>query len=159
MSDILQKLGDIRSAIYHMLGGYAWLTISHHDPEKYLTYKIVRNRKEPNTYYVRVKTKFGYKYMGILEYTMYSPFHTSYFFRTKKSVISPSELEYRAFRWIWINLFGCGSIPDNVELFRNNRCCVCGAVLTTPKSIKAGVGPVCVKKHQLQSWPWGPSDG
>jgi Family of unknown function (DUF6011) len=150
MSDILQKLNDIRGAIFHILGGYAWLTISHHDPEKYLTYKIIRSKKEPATYYVKVKTNSGYKYMGVLKYLMYQPFHCSYFFRTQKSEVAYSDLEFRAFRWIWINLFGCGIIPDNVELFRNNRCCVCGAVLTTPKSIEAGVGPVCAKKHPLR---------
>jgi hypothetical protein len=98
-----------------------------------------------------VKTSSGYKYMGVLKYVMYQPFYSSFFFRTQKSVVAYNDLEYRAFRWIWINLFGCGMIPDNVELFRDNRCCVCGAVLTTPKSIEAGVGPVCAKKHPMRN--------
>lgn len=151
--DILDKtlirLTNVTTAIFYILGGKALITISHHNPEKHLTYRIVRSKNHLSTYFVRVKTQAGYKYVGVLHHDIWRPWYTSVFSRTPKSEILDTDLRYKAFYWFWANLFGRSTIPDSVDILRHRICCVCGAKLTHPKSIKAGIGPMCTKRHPL----------
>jgi len=149
LESMLIKLSDVTTAVYYMLGGKALITINHHNPEKHLTYRVVQSKKDLSTYFIRVKTKSGYKYVGVLEHAVYKPFYTSLFYRTPKSEIPETDLRYKAFRWFWANLFGKSIIPDSLDVLRYRICCVCGSLLTHPKSIKKGIGPVCAKRHPL----------
>jgi hypothetical protein len=48
----------------------------------------------------------------------------------------------KAFKWIFKHR---DNLPDTVDIFYTGRCSACGRKITTPKSIKNGIGPVCMK--------------
>jgi len=37
-------------------------------------------------------------------------------------------------------------MPDNVEFYHSGNCAKCGRKLTTPESIKNGLGPICFNR-------------
>lgn len=46
-----------------------------------------------------------------------------------------------------------GILANKLELLPSNTCCKCGLQLTTPESIKDGIGPIC-KKGLLKQCRW-----
>ena len=48
----------------------------------------------------------------------------------------------RAFKWVFKHR---DNLPETVDIFYTGRCSACGRKITTPKSIKNGIGPVCMK--------------
>lgn len=51
----------------------------------------------------------------------------------------------RGFRHVFRNLTCRHRIPDDVEVWHENRCGRCNRPLTVPESIRTGFGPECIK--------------
>lgn len=64
--------------------------------------------------------------------------------RTAKSLDrdAPSA---RAWEWFERKLFQ-GVIPENLEMWHEGRCGMCGRTLTVPESIARGIGPECAER-------------
>jgi hypothetical protein len=61
----------------------------------------------------------------------------------KNSSIGRDSKGAQAFKWFWEYMVAHRAIPSTVEVYHEGRCARCGRALTTPESIRAGIGPVC----------------
>ena len=83
-----------------------------------------------------------YRYIGLLDAD------TGLFKWTAKARWTQDAPCVKAITWALNQLAG-GTMPDQLEIWHEGRCCVCGRVLTVPESIAAGIGPECASK---ESW-------
>jgi hypothetical protein len=67
------------------------------------------------------------------------------FVHGKKSRITPDAPSVRSFAWIWSRLSRGLELPE-CEIYHEGRCGKCGRPLTTPESIRSGIGPVCAER-------------
>ena len=120
-------------------GGYAIFTV-HNDKGDHYTYKIKRNRSKTSPLFVSLLTgPDHYSYIGIL-----SDFATVY--TTAKSTQGMGSKPVQVINWV-LDLFVRGKpIPCGYGVLHEGKCCRCGRELTTPESIKLGMGPVCISK-------------
>jgi len=132
------------------------LTVSHefavkHDCKDHYTFRVVRkaaSEKWPEAYFVNVL-------MGPDNTRSYAPLgkldpQTGLVSITKNSKFNDSSWPVKMVR----RIFACvweldGSKPENItvagfELNHAGRCGRCGRLLTTPTSIKIGLGSICV---------------
>ncbi len=65
----------------------------------------------------------------------------------KKSHLSPDAPSARAFDWFWRHVDHLDDLP--LAFHKSASCCRCGRLLTTPESIKRGIGPECAVKIGL----------
>lgn len=64
-----------------------------------------------------------------------------------KSALPQDAEQMRVIRFVMDNL---DNLPDNLEFYHTGYCLVCGQRLTTPESIRLGMGPSCYKKLQAR---------
>jgi len=110
------------------------------------TYKVVKkeyNGKE--IVFVNLLTGAdnlsSYSYMGVLD-------RQNGFRLTAKSRLKDESTPIQVFRWAVDILKGKRGIKEGYEIRHENRCGSCGRVITNPKSLDNGLGPVCGKKHK-----------
>jgi hypothetical protein len=102
------------------------------------TYRIKANKKQGAraTHYVSVlrgaDNESDYKFIGGIT--------SEGFYASDKSDLTVDSPCVRAFGWWWAHI----DSPE-VEVYHAGRCGRCGRLLTTPESIKTGLGPVCAE--------------
>ena len=65
------------------------------------------------------------------------------FYRSNKSPISAGAPSVKAFAW-WMR-----HIDDSqVRVYHSGSCGRCGRTLTTPESVRTGIGPTCAARRQ-----------
>lgn len=130
-----------------VLGGNALITLESGKTGCHLTYKIQRSKNDDNLYFIKSlrgsDNGKDYRYIGC------------YFADNKKFVVEksykdvePSNLpkSIRAIRYLFNNI---DDVPYMLRVYHEGRCCRCGRVLTTPESIRRGIGPECeVRKNK-----------
>lgn len=100
------------------------------------TYRIRLNKKPGAraTHYVSVlrgsDNESDYKFIGGIT--------SEGFYSSDKSDMTADTPCVRAFGWWWSHLDS-----DAVEVYHAGKCGRCGRLLTTPESIRTGLGPVC----------------
>jgi len=57
---------------------------------------------------------------------------------------TPDVPSVKAFRWVFERAKRAMNI-NPVQVLHHGRCCRCGRVLTTPESIRSGIGPICAE--------------
>ena len=145
------KLGDIEDVKKFIVGGKAFLTLESKKTGRWFTFKIKKAKKddEKSPYFVSVLTgsdnENAYIYMG----TIFKNDDKLNFRLTKKSTITEDSLSYKAFNF-FINLLLVNKIHEDMGIYHRGMCCVCGKALTTPESIKSGMGPICDGRFNLQ---------
>lgn len=126
-----------------VLGGNALITLESGKTGVYLTYKITQSKNDNNLFFIKSlrgsdNTK-DYVYIGC------------YFADTKNFVVEKSyrntdvsgwPKSIRAIRYLFNNL---DDVPYLLHVYHNGKCCRCGRTLTTPESIRKGIGPECEK--------------
>ena len=65
---------------------------------------------------------------------------------TAKSRLTEDAPAVKALRW-FLRALTKGQVPDSVVVYHSNKCGACGRELTTPESIRCGLGPVCREKE------------
>jgi len=139
----IYKLENIEDIKRFIIGGNAIMTLESKKTGRWFTYKIKKSNKEDDKspYFVSVLTgndnETAYTYMG----TIFSNDKLS-FNLTKKSKISDDALSYKAFNFFF-NLLLNNKLHDDIEIYHRDICSVCGKKLTTPESLKSGMGPFC----------------
>lgn len=128
----------------YVLAGKAIFTIYNSSTRKRFTYRVTRSKAQNNFWFVSVLTgpnnTKDYSYVGIIIATGY----TYRFQTTKGSRFTNESTPVKAFYWFW-NLISQGkSLPSQVKFTHSGYCGRCGRKLTTPSSIRAGMGPVCL---------------
>jgi hypothetical protein len=100
------------------------------------TYRIKVNKKAGAraTHYVSVlrgaDNESDYKFIGGIT--------SEGFYASDKSDLTVDSPCVRAFGWWWAHIDS-----SEVEVYHAGRCGRCGRLLTTPDSIRTGLGPVC----------------
>ena len=120
----------------YALAGQAILTLE--GKRTRFTYRIVSVKGSPAgraTHWVHVlngpDNERNYRFFGAL-------YPDGFFGHSQKSPIAKDAPSVQAFAWFWRHL----ESPE-VKVFHAGTCGRCGRTLTTPESIRTGLGPVC----------------
>ena len=126
-----------------VLGGNAIITIESGVTGKHFTYKIQRSKQDDNLYFIKnlrgSDNEKDYTYVGC------------YFSDTKTFVVEKKYKNVEVYGWpksmqaIRFLMNHLDNLPEKLVVYHNDRCCRCGRILTTPESIKKGIGPGCQK--------------
>lgn len=138
-----------------LLAGNCIFTAKSEVTNTYFTYKITQDKFDKHKWYVRtlmgnnINNPRDYYYLGIIrnlfidEFVGYAP--DVYFELTLNSCCNASDLRVKAIKYIVDSL---PELPRQVTLYHNCRCARCGRRLTSPESIKLGIGKDCLKSLQ-----------
>lgn len=126
-------------------GGKATFTLVSRKTGARYTYKVQRpavQQTDRPCLFAKVLTgpsnESDYQYLGMIDDLALR--------RTKASRIGMDAPSYKALDWLLRSL-DRGLLPASVEFWHEGRCCCCGRKLTTPESIRRGVGPECAEKR------------
>ena len=129
-----------------ILAGKSTFTIKNDRTSGRFTYKVDRVENNDGTpkdlWFVSALTgsdnESSYSYMGLI--------NKNGFRLTKKSKFTPETTSVKGFTWLWNMVTVKKELPENVKFYHEGRCAKCGRKLTTPESIEAGYGPICIDK-------------
>lgn len=128
-------------ALEFIKAGRSVMTIQSKETGKHFTFKFItpeqENGKTPPTW-VRLLTSGDdhYTYLGTI-------FGNKYYHGRKSSVGEDSQ-GVLSFNWWFKSLvLNDQSRLNKINLFHEGTCMRCGRNLTTPESVKSGIGPVC----------------
>ena len=128
-----------------VLGGNATITIESGKTGKHFTYKVRRSENDDNLYFIKnlrgPDNTQDYVYVGCF-YADTKKFVVAKSYRDKEVNSWPTSI--RAIRYLFNNL---DKVPDILHVYHEGRCCRCGRTLTTPESIRKGIGPECEKMN------------
>ncbi len=132
---------DIRT---YVLAGNAIVTLQSDKTQKYYTYKVKRNKNNANLYAIYSlrgsDNTNDYYYVGCY-YSDNNYFHVARQYQTTGHFAWPKTV--RAVHYLFEHL---DTLPDWLHVYHNGYCGRCGHLLTTPESIKRGLGPYCARR-------------
>lgn len=144
-SDLRTELSDPLPTVRFMLAGNAYVTFQSRLTDVRYTYRVVRSDHSGSpddrrpTHFVSVLVgPDDYKYLGAI-------FQNRAYTQTRGSKISRDAMSAVAFMWVWSKLIAGVNHPQ-LAVYHEGRCGRCGRRLTTPESIRTGLGPVCAGK-------------
>lgn len=130
-----------------VLGGNAIITIESGVTGKHFTYKIQQSNRDNNLYFIKnlrgSDNESDYTYIGC------------YFADTKTFVVEKKYKDTEVYGWpksiqaIRYLMNRLDNVPEKLIVYHNGRCCRCGRTLTTPESIKKGIGPECERRTNV----------
>lgn len=141
----IYKLENVEDIKRFIVGGKAIMTLESKRTGKWFTYRIKKAKKddENSPFFVSVLTGMdndsAYTYMG----TIFKNSNKLNFKLTKNSKIGEDALSYKAFIFFF-NLLLNNTLHEEISIYHRGICCVCGKNLTTPASLKNGIGPFCL---------------
>ena len=107
---------------------YRFSTINLEDPQQTRTFVHLLNGPDNESDYVYMATIFPEHRLRI----------------TKKSSVTADTMSFRALFWFLRNQRE--ELPESLEFLHSGKCGRCGRKLTTPESIRIGLGPVCASR-------------
>jgi hypothetical protein len=128
-----------------ILAGKAYFTAQSDKTSAHLTYKVTKC-DDKNMYFISVNTDYEqYMFVGNLwtnkELTDFN------FVKSKKLDPNKEQLSVIVFQFI-IDKYLVNPIPpkapNSITFYHHGKCARCGRKLTTPDSIKRGIGPQCM---------------
>lgn len=133
-----------------LLAGNAHFTVAR-EGGQHVTFRIVKKTfdpkvagERPTTYFVWVlagpDNTADYRYVGIVNPA------TGEVRLTKQSRYTDDALCVRVVRWALRKVWAESALPEGYAIHHAGRCARCGRLLTTPESIKIGIGPECLGK-------------
>ncbi len=124
----------------YIVAGNATITLE--GKNNHFTYKIQKH-SENKIWFVKLLTgcdnEVDYKYLGFFREDM--QFKTS-----NKSEISTNSLGFKAFSYFMRRI---NNLPVELKIHYAGKCPKCGRTLTTPESIRNGIGPECLKLMEV----------
>lgn len=121
----------------YILGGNATITVVSIKSGTRFTYRIRAKEvgEDRKLHFVSVlrgpENTADYAYLGTI-------FPDGSYHHGKKSKVTADAPSAKAFAWLWTHLDS-----SDIEIWHAGRCSRCGRQLTTPESIREGLGPVC----------------
>lgn len=127
-----------------LLAGKATFTVDNGQGEHY-TFKIVAKQGNVTSmHFVNLLTgsdnSKSYTYMGMINTIT----HEGY--PTKASKYTKESKPFKVLNWALRVISGYKKLPQGYSILPAGTCFKCGRKLTTPESIKSGLGPVCAQK-------------
>jgi len=135
------RLKTAESILKYVLGGKATITLVSNVTNKWITYKIGVCNSNSSVHFVWSKTRLGYRYVCTIK-------DGKFIYSNKKS-LPRWHIEYKSFVWAWRHFIN-KSLPHDLVTYHHNTCSKCGRKLTTPKSIKLGIGPECLRQSNMK---------
>jgi hypothetical protein len=124
---------DIKNCLF---AGRATLTLVSSVTDTRYTYKVV---KKDNLYFVKLLMNGDqYNYIGYIKHNIFK--------WSKKSFVSKDSKSFKAFNYLIRNINNDKNL-EKLIIYHSGKCCKCGKELTTPDSIKYGLGPICRKSN------------
>ena len=124
----------------YIKAGNATFTFANPKNERY-TYKV-KYSKKINQHFVYLLTgannETDYTYMGMFAFDRVQ--------MTRKSKYKADSIPVKVFNYAMTVISGYNELLNGYFLEHDGHCGRCGRKLTTPESIKAGLGPVCIAK-------------
>jgi len=123
-----------------MLAGKAIVTLESRVTEKRFTFKVERKAQE-DFYFISVLTSPDeYSYIGCLagEKLTYRP--------DRQFRIGAEAPSRKAWEWLMRCIDQDRDVSEVLTIWHEGRCGRCSRPLTTPESIRRGLGPVCNEK-------------
>jgi len=124
----------------YMKAGRGKVTISNEETGNRYTFKF-SNIENGKMTFVKLLTgannESDYTYVGVLTDNGIK--------LTSASKVTAEAPSYRAFNWVIRHLSTLDKYPQ-VKVYHEGVCGRCGRTLTTPESIKSGIGPECGKR-------------
>lgn len=120
--------------------GSATFTIANPEGKRY-TYKVKESKKLKRTFVYMLtgnNNETDYTYIGMLVYNE--------LLLTAKSKFTCDSLPIKVFNYALELIKGNKEKKSGYFLEHNGHCAKCGRKLTTPESIKHGIGPFCRSK-------------
>jgi hemerythrin superfamily protein len=148
----IYKLSNIEDIKRFMTGGNAIMTLESKRTGRWFTYKIKRAKKdvENSPFFVSVLTgndnETAYTYMG----TIFNNDNKLIFKLTKNSKIGEDSLSYKAFNFFF-KLMLDNKMHEEIVVYHRGICGRCNRALTTPDSLKSGLGPICENRIKIKS--------
>ena len=139
-----QLLGDdIKKFVF---GGNATFTVVNTDTKKWFTFKVRQPKNNNEIYFVSVlngsDNSSSYTFLGTY-------FNESQSYRySKKSNISSDAQSAKVISWVFNRFVENEEKFPTVQVYHEGKCGSCGRKLTTPKSVKSGLGPICGGKDR-----------
>lgn len=134
--------------INFLTSGRAVGTLKSNASGSHFTYKVSKNRKDENMFFVSLLTgpdnEYDYNYLGLL---LVHPEQNTMSFRvTHKSCAGNDAASVKGFRWMLAKLNRAQDLEPQGTFQHEGSCGRCGRTLTDPQSIETGLGPVCREK-------------
>lgn len=125
------------------LAGHATMTVESVATGARFTYRITA-KEGRGLHFVSVLTgpdnTRNYAFIGTIVYGLT-------FRHSPKSTLSAEASAVKAWSWFWSKAaINALPGPDVVRVYHMGACGRCGRPLTTPESIRTGLGPVCAEK-------------
>ena len=120
-----------------IMAGKATFTIANPNNDRY-TFKVEYSDALDRTFVYLMtgpSNEIDYTYMGMI--VNYS------FIITRKSKFSHDSMPVKVFEYALLIAQGKKPLPTGYFFEHNGKCGRCGRKLTTPESIKSGLGPIC----------------
>jgi hypothetical protein len=133
---------DIENPKNFILAGKAFFTCENSKTKNHLTFKVTQCKDNENLFFVAVCYDYmKYSYIGNLYATKDK---NSFNFVKSKKLNDPTILSLQVFNYVIDNYLNAEKYHPDLKFYHHGCCCRCGRTLTTPESIKAGIGPFCV---------------
>lgn len=127
-----------------VLAGRAIFTVKNTETGNRLTFKVSRKLDDDGNptgpWFVGVlngpDNNSSYGYLGCI-------WADGRYVHGRKSRIASDSRSNKVFEWFWSRTVHKVALPEKVEFWHEGRCGCCGRLLTVPKSIETGIGPIC----------------
>lgn len=124
-----------------IFAGNALFTTQNEETGNHITY-LVKKHKEKDVWVVATLTGNSYKYIGVC-------FEDKVFKPKVDGELSVSDRKVVTFGWILDTFLKNQKNYEQVKFYHHGRCGRCHKTLTTPESIKSGIGPVCGGRKKM----------
>ncbi|UCC74355.1 MAG: hypothetical protein JSV86_07295 [Gemmatimonadota bacterium] len=131
-----------------LVSGNATFTATNTQTGNRFTYRV---RQKDTLYFVAVLTGpdniADYTFLGTIfppRSAGSDPLRGLAYYHGKRSSISPDAQSARAFEWLFRWRY---TLPEFIEIDPMGRCGRCGRSLTTPESVRTGLGPICAGRQ------------
>lgn len=132
------KFTDINQIRDFVFAGNAVFTIRSATSGNHWTFKIQRDKKDPNMNWVRLLVAADqYEYLGYIKNNQYR--------FTNKSCRAAEHQSHQVIRYI-LDCLRANKLHPKLDFFHEGKCGRCGRPLTDPISIERGLGPTCASK-------------
>lgn len=126
-----------------IFAGNALFTVVNEDTKNHVTIKI-KKHKDEEIWFVSVLDAGLYNTIGTLSIFL----KTMVYKHSENSMISSNHRKVKVFRWFYTNFLDKQDKYPMIKVYHHGKCGRCGKKLTTPNSIKEGIGPVCGGKRK-----------
>jgi hypothetical protein len=118
-----------------VFAGNALFTVLNEETGNYVTFKV-KKHKEDDVWFVNTLSGHNYVHIGTC-------FSDKKFKVKNGGVLDAGDQKVKVFTWLLDTFFNNQEKYPKVKVYHHGRCGACYKTLTTPESIKSGIGPIC----------------